>query len=422
MSNEVKSTQYIGGKIEKVNIINNMPVQDGSISNGGITGGDYTEFKNAASRSVGNAAAVGELKQDIIDFKDNLYIYDKMESTISEHGYTGGEVGQNITISTSEYFRYLTADVSHMETVKVTYFSEGWLYNAIFTDSDDIIIGKYLYRETSTTKEQKKDIVLNVPHGATKLYLNSVTYGELYIKGKVLKKSNWQGKKCVCLGDSITEQGTWLPYLKNELGFSDVVNRGIGGSTVGSTFANAFWQDVRVNSIDIDADCIIIMGGTNDAGSAIPLSINITKESHSDTTTIGGFNRLLSKIFYKFYKLDSGFYSDVDYSGVTQVEMAKDITVLLVTPTYTNDPLFIGSDTDDRLKKIVDVIPNIAGFWNIPYCDNYYDSGINDQNLTYYLKQEEYNGQTICVHPNELGGKKIASAIIGALKKIQPVD
>ena len=86
MSNEVKSTQYIGGKIEKVNIINNMPVQDGSISNGGISGEDYTEFKNAASRSTENAAdiadltaaqesdhaEIGELKQDLVDLDNRL--------------------------------------------------------------------------------------------------------------------------------------------------------------------------------------------------------------------------------------------------------------------------------------------------------------------------------------------------------------
>lgn len=197
-----------------------------------------------------------------------------------------------------------------------------------------------------------------------------------------------------------------MPYLKNELGFSEVINRGIGGSTIGYTYENAFWQDKRVNSIDLDADCILIMGGTNDAGSGVPVSAEISKEIHNKESFVGGYNILLSKIFYKFYKLNAGFYSDVDYTGVTQVDVAKDITVMLISPTFTNSPLYIGSDAENRLVPIVNAVPKISEFWNIPYCENYYKSGINDQNYKMYLKEETYESNTIFVHPNDNGGKK----------------
>lgn len=377
--------------------------------------------KAADAKATGDA--VGELKSDIIKLENPLFDFIKAEPTTEIRGkFTSGEIGKVITENENTDYRFLKIDVSKARKVQVTYFSNGFLYNAIFTGTNDIIIKKELYREFSDTTEQKIDVELNVPVNSKYLYLNSSVYGELYAKSYEYRKSNWFGKKCVCLGDSITEQGTWLPYLKNELGFSEVVNRGIGGSTIGYTYTNAFWQDKRVNSIDLDADCVLIMGGTNDAGSGVPLSSIISKDIHNKESVVGAYNILLSKIFYKFYKLSSGFYSDVDYSGVTQVEHPRDITVMLISPTFTNSPLYIGSDAENRLVPIVNAVPKIADFWNVPYCENYYKSGINDQNFSMYLKKENYEGNTIFVHPNDKGGEKIGARIVNCLRLYAPVN
>lgn len=382
----------------------------------------------ADSKAVGDKFAkvdseTASLKEDIIKLGNPLFDFIKAEPTTEIRGkFISGELGEVITENEATDYRFLKIDVSKTRKVQVTYFSNGFLYNAIFTDTNDIIIKKELYREFSDTKEQKIDVELNVPVNSKYLYLNSSVDGELYAKSYEYRKSNWFGKKCVCLGDSITEQGTWLPYLKNELGFSEVINRGIGGSTIGYTYENAFWQDKRVNSVDLDADCILIMGGTNDAGSGVPVSSIVSKDIHNKESVVGGYNILLSKIFYKFYRLNNGFYSDVDYTGVIQVDTPRDITVVLITPTFTNSPLYIGSEAKNRLVPIVNAIPKIADFWNIPCCENYYKSGINDQNYEMYLKKENYEGNTIFVHPNGKGGKKIGSRIVNCLRLCEPVD
>ncbi len=84
---------------------------------------------------------------------------------------------------------------------------------------------------------------------------------------------DFSGKKIACLGDSITaaanlekEEG-YLAYaypsvLKEILGAEEVYNLGIGGSSIGRYWSDAFVE--RYAQIPEDTDIIIVMGGTND--------------------------------------------------------------------------------------------------------------------------------------------------------------
>lgn len=80
-------------------------------------------------------------------------------------------------------------------------------------------------------------------------------------------------KKIACLGDSITaaanlegkenfHSSTYPAVLKELLGAKEVYNLGIGGSSIGRYWADAFVE--RYTQIPRDTDIIIVMGGTND--------------------------------------------------------------------------------------------------------------------------------------------------------------
>ncbi len=87
------------------------------------------------------------------------------------------------------------------------------------------------------------------------------------------RRTDFSDKKIACLGDSITaaanlekEEG-YLSYsypavLKELLEAQEVYNLGIGGSSIGRYWADAFVD--RYTQIPEDADIIIVMGGTND--------------------------------------------------------------------------------------------------------------------------------------------------------------
>lgn len=86
-------------------------------------------------------------------------------------------------------------------------------------------------------------------------------------------KIDFSGKKIACLGDSITaasnldseedyQQYSYPANLKELLGAEEVYNLGIGGSSIGRYWADAFVD--RYQDIPEDVDIIIVMGGTND--------------------------------------------------------------------------------------------------------------------------------------------------------------
>lgn len=86
-------------------------------------------------------------------------------------------------------------------------------------------------------------------------------------------RPDFSGKKIACLGDSITAAAnleeqenypdcSYPSILKELLGAEEVYNLGIGGSSIGRYWADAFVD--RYQEIPSDTDIILVMGGTND--------------------------------------------------------------------------------------------------------------------------------------------------------------
>lgn len=86
-------------------------------------------------------------------------------------------------------------------------------------------------------------------------------------------RKDFSGIKVACLGDSITaaanleREENYIQYsyparLKELLGAEEVYNMGIGGSSIGRYWADAYVD--RYREIPEDTDIIIVMGGTND--------------------------------------------------------------------------------------------------------------------------------------------------------------
>lgn len=108
-------------------------------------------------------------------------------------------------------------------------------------------------------------------------------------------------KKIVCLGDSITaaanlenmedyQQYSYPFYLRELLGAESVENLGIGGSSIGRYWENAFVD--RYKEIPEDADIILIMGGTNDGFCASQEDFG-SMEEREEGTFIGDLDELM---------------------------------------------------------------------------------------------------------------------------------
>lgn len=112
---------------------------------------------------------------------------------------------------------------------------------------------------------------------------------------------DFSNKKIACLGDSITQaanlenmedyqQYSYPTKLVEILGAEEVVNLGIGGSSIGR-----YWQDAFVDrymEIPEDTDLILVMGGTNDGFCLHKENVG-NFEERSPRTLIGDLDELM---------------------------------------------------------------------------------------------------------------------------------
>lgn len=131
--------------------------------------------------------------------------------------------------------------------------------------SDNTISGNGLFVQPEMTLEERRQL-----HTSTE---ETILINEKDRERIAESRIDFSGKKIACLGDSITEasnldseedyqQYSYPSQLKELLGAEEVYNLGIGGSSIGRYWADAFVD--RYQEIPEDVDIIIVMGGTND--------------------------------------------------------------------------------------------------------------------------------------------------------------
>lgn len=217
----------------------------------------------------------------------------------------------------------------------------------------------------------------------------------------------WHNKIGDSIGDSITGQGFFQKYVKNYFGLQYFYNHGIGGTKMsgGTTeYGDAMWMDSRVNALSPYADFITVMGGQNDTN----VEIGNVDISNSDTDTYcGAFNVLISKLLYKYCKC-TGYYSGIDYSGITQIDIAKYVTVIPMTPFYV-------PNTTSQLEEKADAIRNLSRMWSLKIADLKSECGSNFGVADIYWGTDR-------THPLESFYRdRIAPIIISVMENNKPV-
>lgn len=251
---------------------------------------------------------------------------------------------------------------------------------------------------------------------------NPVVYQSMVIPDKTFKngliaENILYGKDASFLGDSLTQNGSggqYIGYVKYGLGLSAIHNCGIGGTRVsgGNADGTSFWTDNRVNSLSLDSDCLFVMGGTNDAPYTTVQDSDFTIDNHNTNNFVGAYNVLISKVLYKYLKLSSGYYSDIDYSGVTQVEEAKPyFRIILITPPKRFDSL---SDLQ-KVESFADYVIRIAEMWGIPVCDVNHQMNMNMINRSSYWTHQTNQDW---VHFDSNAHRELANIVIGKVKSL----
>lgn len=208
-----------------------------------------------------------------------------------------------------------------------------------------------------------------------------------------------KGKKINFLGDSITEgHGTsdWgtKPYhqlLKINCGLAEARNYGLGGTKIARlpvVTDHQFDQDfnLRAPSMDLDADAIVVFGGTNDFGhGTIPLGTMDDRDVH---TFYGGLHTLCLYLIKTY--------------------ISKPI--IFMTPLHRlnevldhNNRINEGNKDARPLIDFVNAIREVCEFYSIPVLDLYKESGMYGQVWAWC---EGYMPDGL--HPNDAGHEIIA--------------
>ena len=208
--------------------------------------------------------------------------------------------------------------------------------------------------------------------------------------------------KITCLGDSITaasnldtienyQSMSYPSQLGEILGVEEVVNLGIGGSSIGRYWENAFVD--RYQEIPEDTDVILVMGGTNDGFCASEKELGSLEKREKDTFT-GDLDELL-------------FGLQKDY---------PDAQIVLITPlpNVLHDLLRKSRDYLLPQSAFVRVMKQLGEEHGIPVID-LYNSNFLDTHDAAVIHALMPDG----VHGNETGYRMLAQHIAAQLILIE---
>lgn len=312
---------------------------------------------------------------------------------------------------------YMQSNTPYVIDVPTTIdFSNADKY-VVFQQDDNYVANANIYiYDVGTISEE---ILNNVDFSTHK---NPIEYQSVNIPKKtfhngIIQENIIYKEDASFLGDSLTAVGSgsqYIDFVSDGLGLSNTHNCGNYGTRVsgGENSSDSFWTNKRVNELSLSSGVLFIMGGTNDAPYITVQDSDFTIENHDTNNFVGAYNVLISKVLYKYLKLSSGYYSDIDYSGITQVEKAKPFfRIILITPPKRFDSI-------ENLKKVEETanyVIKIGQLWGYPVCDVNHQMNMNIINKdNYFTHQTEKD----YLHFDVNGHRELANIVNGKVKSL----
>jgi lysophospholipase L1-like esterase len=265
-----------------------------------------------------------------------------------------------------------------------------------------------------TNADSDNVVEMDIPTGATYCMLNH--YSGTNMKEGILRLtvdtfdsffvgSSLKGKTINALGDSITSESftspTWWRIISERTGAS-FNNYGISGARIAVSQDRTDSFVEREATLDDNADCVIVMGGTNDH------STTRGSWDSTDTTTLyGALNVLIENMLKRFAGKPILFCTPIHIANSVGSDMPNPNALL--TEKTDSDTL--------SLQLRAEAIKAKCAQFGIPCLDLYSGSGINgiDENRVYYRKNDIY-------HPSEIGMKRMANIIQAELEKLNTIE
>lgn len=366
-------------------------------------------------------AEIGSLKGDL-EIEKNHTETEYKEEVVQLEITEGQAISTDGELYSSAYARWGEASVEGLCKIKVSGRSQqNKKYPLIsYFDTNDKLLGSDC---GDGTAKNYVDIELTTPLRTAYVKINgaqgtSTSVGpkltkvsQLTVK-EFLNKNNdnpLYGKKIVCIGDSIVKGQGYNGDTKGNKSYVDMIaeknnmiciNYAVSGATIMSgTNETVFHICDNIETMDEDADYIIVGGGYNDhiyRGTIGSLTDDYTSKITNTSRIIGGTEYMCRKLLerYEGKKILFVFSHKIKDTPYTKIN------------DYNN-----GSHT---MTEVHDAIESVLKKYSIPYCDLYNTSCFNTA-ISSYLKYTANNDGT---HPTKEGYEKFYVPYVEAKLKL----
>ena len=352
---------------------------DGAGQSGSVSGNEETGQSGSVSENDGTGFS-GSVSGNEGDFEGSISGNDGWSvsgNTVSGNG--------EVTVSGNDDFGFLMGSVSENDG-DVNYYTGDMTSDDIFDE------WRPIYEQPDMTLEERKQWRTS--------YQETLEVNQADREWIAENQYDFSQMKIACLGDSITkaanlegeenyEQYAYPARLQELLGAEEVYNLGIGGSSIGRYWADAFVD--RYTEIPQDSDIIIVMGGTND-GFCVSEEEFGSLDERAYHTFCGDLNELMSGLRENY----------------------PDAQIFFATPLPNVLQDYLMSEREYLLpqKDFVEVIQTLAGEYDFELID-LYNSNVLDSHDANIIKEYMPDG----VHGNPAGYQILAERFAGELVK-----
>ena len=218
-------------------------------------------------------------------------------------------------------------------------------------------------------------------------------------------KTDFSKVKIACLGDSITaaanldreenyQQYSYPAKLKELLGAKEVYNLGIGGSSIGRYWADAYVD--RYQEIPEDVDIIIVMGGTND-GFCVSDQEFGSLEERAYRTFCGDLDELMRGL--REHYPDADIFFATPLPNILHDYLMGERDYLLPQQNFVDVILTLAAEYD---YEVIDLYnSNILDSHDVDVVANYMPDGVHANHEGYQIMAEHFAAGLIQYYEDE---------------------
>ena len=343
------------------------------------------DFAEAESVSVSDDFIVS----DNVSVSENAYVSDN--ALVSDNAHVSGSepVSGNASLSGNS----LVSDNMSLSGNSFVSDNVSWSSNTTLSGNDSVYGPDYMTLAKRRLLRTSSEETIMVNQADREIIAGSAI--------------DFSGLKIACLGDSITaavnlekeenyQQYAYPARLKELLGAQEVYNLGIGGSSIGRYWSDAYVE--RYREIPEDVDIIIVMGGTND-GFCVSDKEFGSLDERACRTFCGDLDELMRGLRENYP--DADIFFATPFPNILQDYLMRERDYLLPQQRFVDVIITLAKEYDYRVIDLYN--SNILDSHDVDIVEDYVPDGVHANQEGYRIIAEHFAAELIQYYEDEDG-------------------